>query len=70
MAGKRLLVREQLDGTIQLVYRERKLDWRELPERPERKQAKAAHRVRDRGGASPTGSKPALDHPWRRFRLS
>ncbi|MCI0355907.1 MAG: ISNCY family transposase, partial [Acidobacteria bacterium] len=35
LAGKRVLVREQLDGTIGLHYRGRDLAWRELPGRPE-----------------------------------
>jgi len=70
LAGKRLLVREQLDGTIQLVYRGRELASRELPERPERSQGKTASESPQRRGASGTGSKPAPDHPWRRFRLT
>jgi len=70
LAGKRLLVREQLDGTIGFVYRGRELTGRELPERPERRQARAASGGQGREGASAKGRKPASDHPWRRFRLT
>jgi hypothetical protein len=70
LAGKRLVVREQLDGTIRLVYRGGELDWRELPQRPERSQTQAAARQGKPRAACGTGAcKPAADHPWRRFRL-
>jgi transposase len=64
LAGKRVLVCEQLDGTIRLRYRERDLQWRELAERPER----AGTQQKEQG--QPKGTKrpwtPPEDHPWRR----
>lgn len=69
LAGKRVWVREQLDGTICLVYHGRKLEWRELPERPERRPK--PHPTKEQGGRTgPESSrapwKPPAEHPWRR----
>ena len=69
LAGKRVLVCEQLDGTIRLRYRERELEWRELAERPERPQrARATAECEEQG--EPKAAKgswtPPEDHPWRR----
>jgi hypothetical protein len=59
LAGKSVVVRRLLDGTEQLLYRGQKLEWRKLPERPERRsvprQAPAIKR-------DPT---PAAGHVWR-----
>ena len=88
MVRKRVLVCEQLDGTIRLFYHGRELVWRELPERPEpcqepgpvpgqrpgtRAEGKFAARSAGRRHAEPGrngASKPAPDHPWRRFTLA
>jgi hypothetical protein len=59
LARKRILVCEQLDGTICLLHRGRELAWEELPERPRRASRPAPKRVVD-------PPKPATDHPWRR----
>ncbi len=69
LAGKRVLVREQLDGTIDLVYGGRTLEWRELPGRPERAPQPAA--TQERGGRTGRASsgapwKPPAEHPGRR----
>lgn len=56
-----VVVRELLDGQVQLVHRGRLLQYRELPERP----------VREAQPKPPQASgkprrKPAAEHPWRR----
>jgi transposase len=80
MVRKRVLVCEQLDGTIRLVYHGRELVWRELPERLERAPASAERAQGNSAGRMPGQrppepgrhgqSKPATDHPWRRFKLA
>jgi transposase len=69
LAGKRVLVCEQLDGTIRLRYRERELEWRELAEKPARPQRAWAGAECDEQG-QPKATKgswtPPEDHPWRR----
>jgi len=69
LVGKRVLVREQLDGTIALLYRGRELACRELPGRlePAPKKTTTAEHV-EGNGRGPGGSpwKPPADHPWRR----
>lgn len=69
LAGKRVLVREQLDGTIGLHYRGQELAWRELPGRPEPAPKKTTTAEREASqGRAPRGSpwKPPAAHPWRR----
>jgi hypothetical protein len=61
LARQRVLVVEQLDGCIELVYRGRSLSWQELPERPRREKSSATGPQ----GFSHLGHKPAADHPWR-----
>ena len=67
LAGKRVLVCAQLDGTIRLLYRERELEWQELTERPARSQRAGAARE-EQGQAKPGNGRcrPAEEHPWRR----
>lgn len=63
LAGKKVTVRELRNGTIELVWAEQKLQWRELPERPAPAlKAKPVATV-----ARPTAAKPAGRHPWRQF---
>ena len=62
LAGKAVVVRELLDGTLQLVYGERKLAWTELPQRP----ATLVPEPRSRCLQSRKPWKPPADHPWRR----
>jgi hypothetical protein len=63
LARARVLVSERLDGTIELLYRGRALEWVELPGRPERQE-----RAARRGPAAGDGKKwrPAPNHPWRK----
>jgi len=80
MVRKHVLVCEQLDGTIRLYYHGRELVWQELPERPEPAPAPAKRAQGNSAGSMPGPrgpepgrnglSKPATDHPWRRFKLS
>ena len=60
LARKKILVSELLDGTLRLTYRGRELQWRKLPERPERSRPRGIP-----GVTSKPHSKPAIDHPWR-----
>jgi hypothetical protein len=64
LARRRILVCEQLDGTIRLLYRGRELPCVELPERPPRGPARPAA-VPPLPAPAAT-CKPAADHPWRR----
>jgi hypothetical protein len=61
LARQRVLVVEQLDGRVELVYRGRTLSWQELPERPRREKPVAAGPQ----GFNHLGNKPAATHPWR-----
>lgn len=75
---KRVLVCEQLDGTMRLFYHGRELVWQELPERPQRACAtrgKGSSEGSTSGKRRPERSgngtcKPGPNHPWRRFKLS
>jgi len=58
LAGRKLIVREKLDGTIQLLSNGHKLHWQELPARPSRNKPKKA--VQNNKPWTP----PA-QHPWR-----
>jgi hypothetical protein len=67
LAGKRVLVCEQLDGTIRLRYRERERQWQELAEKPARPQRAGAEREEQGQPEATKGSwTPPEDHPWRR----
>ena len=62
LAGRKVIVREKLDGTIQLLSNGHKLHWRELPQRPSK------HKL----GPSVRNNKPwkpAAAHPWRGRRV-
>jgi len=63
---QRVTVRRLLDGTIQLLYRDKKLRFKEIepPEAPLRYTEPAAARPHARRKKH----KPAPDHPWRRGR--
>jgi transposase len=60
LAGKKILVRQLRNQTVQLLWHGQKLQWQELAKRPEL-------------AAKPTASKPrvpvppASEHPWRQF---
>jgi molybdenum-dependent DNA-binding transcriptional regulator ModE len=59
LAGRKVMVRELRCGTVQLVYKEVKLRWKELPARPQR-----AVLPPRRTGRSKL-LKPGTNHPWR-----
>lgn len=58
LAGREVVVREQLGGSIQLLHQGHTLRWRELAERPSRAKPKAAVR-------NNRPWKPPAEHPWR-----
>jgi transposase len=66
LVGKHVLVREQLDGRVGLVYRGQVLEYRELPDRPEpaARPGKAKEAPQAKIGTKPR--RPAENHPWRR----
>ena len=65
LIGKKILVCEQLDGTLRLLHRGIELDWKELCERPP--VIKVAPAGRPKRAVSYAA--PAANHPWRRDRL-
>lgn len=62
LAKKTIIVRELRDGTIQLVWKGQKLQWKELSERPVRVAKPKAPR-------QSVPVPPAKDHPWRGFGM-
>jgi len=59
LAGRPIIIRERLDGTLALIYRAQRLRFKELPHRP-----RPVPRIappRPRGSSVPTA-----DHPWRK----
>jgi hypothetical protein len=62
LVRRKVIVRTLRDGRVQLVYRDRKLKWRELPGRPLRVKAKL---VKVRRVALP----PSANHLWRPFGM-
>lgn len=61
-AKEKVLVRQLLDGTLQLCYRDQKLRFQEVPSSPPQlRKEKAGRAVR-----AHTKPIPAPDHPWRR----
>ena len=64
LVGQKITLRRLRDGRLQLLHREHRLRWRELPARPFR--AAAPPR---RVGRAPL-AKPAPQHPWRRFGMA
>lgn len=66
LRGRRVVVCEELDGTIRLVYRQRELLWEEVGERALADQRSRRPRAKVSGAVY----KPAADHPWRRRFLA
>ena len=58
LAGRDVLVREKLDGSIQLLHQGHKLHWKELSVRPPRGKPKVTVRNNQPW-------KPPSEHPWR-----
>ena len=59
LAGREVMVREKLDGTIQLLSQGHKLHWKELKQRPVKMPAKTPIRNNKKWN-------PGADHPWNR----
>ncbi len=69
LVRQRVLVCEELDGTIRLLYKGRELTWEEITDRAAGASAsKSGKSSRNRGpsGLGRLGVRPAADHPWRR----
>ena len=64
LVKKKVQVCRLLDGTMRLQYRERELQWKELPERPARVKVAKPKLV----ATGKPVSKPRADHPWRKTR--
>jgi transposase len=60
LAGKKVLLRRLREGQEQLLYRGQKLQWRRLPQRPERS------RPAPKSGPKES-SVPLANHPWRQM---
>src|SRR5208282_1053515 len=60
LAGRKVVVRTLRDGQVQLVYRGRKLKWKQLPKRPARVQPSTPSKP------VPAIKPPGANHPWRR----
>jgi transposase len=58
LAGREVTVSRRLDGGLELLYRGRELNYRELPAAP---QQRSSITIR-----SNQGQRPPADHPWRR----
>ncbi len=58
-AGSRVIVREHRDGSLTLLWKDQKLRWHELAERPQKRLQIAPRRLLQR-------PRPAPNHPWRR----
>jgi hypothetical protein len=65
LVGKSILVRQQRNGRMQLLYRGTALRWKELPARP--KPQPPPPRVL---GQMRSHASPAADHPWRKFGVA
>jgi hypothetical protein len=63
LVRRRVIVRTLRDGRVQLVYRGKRLQWRELPAGTERKPARVK-KVRQVKTKAET-KLPAQNHPWR-----
>ena len=59
LAGRKLSVREKLNGSIQLLSQGHRLHWRELPERPANKKQPKPPTLNNKFWKPPAG------HPWR-----
>src|SRR5208282_1459290 len=60
LSGRKVVVRTLRDGQVQLVYRGRKLKWKQLPKRPARVQPSTPSKP------VPAIKPPGANHPWRR----
>ena len=60
LCGRKVVVRTLRNGLVQLAYRGRKLEWKELPKRPERVESSKPYKPLR------VMSPPGVGHPWRR----
>ena len=70
LVGRAVTIREKLDRQIELLYRGRKLPFKELPAKPKRINPTSAQKASEekRRGASNEGKEEKkLLSPWRRF---
>ena len=70
LVGRRVTVREKVDGQVEILYRARKLPFKELPARPTPTRLRLENtRKEKRRGASNDGKEEIkkLTSPWRRF---
>ena len=74
LVGRRVTVREKIDGQLEILHRGRKLPFKELPGRPKptRPLPLEITRKEKRRGASNEGKEEGkkLTHPWRRFGIA
>jgi hypothetical protein len=59
-------IEDRFDGTVKLMLRGKYLNYKQLPERPQKVSEKLIPWVL----AKPIPVKPAVDHPWRKFQYS
>lgn len=64
LVRRKVVIRTLRGGNIQLTYRNTKLKWKELPQRPVRPKVKPVRVTK------PRKTKPAAEHPWRRDGIS
>jgi molybdenum-dependent DNA-binding transcriptional regulator ModE len=64
LAGRKIIVRHLRNGAVELIYQNRKLKSKELPQRPERAQAEPRRIGRTQL------TKPAAEHPWRTDQMA
>jgi len=70
LVGRAVTIREKLDGQIELLYRGRKLPFKELPARPQRNNRTAvgnASEEKTRGSSIEGKKEKKRISPWRRF---
>ena len=72
LVKQRVIVCEQLDGTIRLLFGGHELAWEELPPEATRASTRRVAEAADCGpkGVGRVGQRPAADHPWRRTAIN
>jgi hypothetical protein len=60
LVGRKVTIRTLRNGPVQLIYRNAKLKWKELPQRPARITSKPFKPAIRRQ------TKPSREHPWRK----
>jgi len=75
LAGRRVSVRELLDGQRQILWRGQKLQWRELPAPPAASNSAVVvpanqAKLPAKAPVPRARTKPAANHPWRRWGIA